>query len=150
MNAISELKRGALTKSQQETFAAALIEEILSGNANALEVEVYLKSMEKLIETVRKNPYVKDAVIAEAVKYGEKTFDHLGCKITVTGKQTFDYSSCCSSEWDKLDAEIKSLSARKKELEEHLKTLKVSYSTLEGEIINPPTVSRSEFFTIKF
>lgn len=150
MNALTELKRGALTKTQQDTFSAALIDEILNGNANPLEVELYLKSMEKVIETVRKNPYVKDAILNEAVKYGEKTFEHLGCKITVTGKQSFDYSVCGSAKWMQLDEEIKSLTLAKKELEEHLKTIKVPYSTMDGEIINPPSVSRSEFLSIKF
>lgn len=150
MNAISELKRGALTKAQQESFSAKLIDEILNGDANSLDVNLYLKSMEKVIETVLKNSLVKEAIFSEAAKFGEKTFEHLGCKITMTGKQTFDYATCGSSEWEDLDDKIKSLTVKKKNLEETFKTLKAPMATLEGEIINPPAISRTEFLTIKF
>ena len=53
----------------------------------------------------------------------------------------YDYSVCSDAEWDKLNAQLTDIKVKMKERETFLKTLKEPMSTMDGEIINPPSIT---------
>jgi hypothetical protein len=56
-----------------------LQQQVIDGNANALEAYINLKKLEKALASVIANvqPYAMD----EASRYGERTFDKFGAKV---------------------------------------------------------------------
>lgn len=148
--AISQFSNLPQTKSERESFVQLVVNEILSGSRDPLEVEIYLKNIEETINEIRKNSEVKQLLLSEASKYSAKTFDFNGSKITISQRSSYDYSVCGNSEWESLDSEIKGLTERKKLIEKQLSLMDKSIVDAEtGEVINPPLKSVSEFLTIK-
>ena len=58
-----------------------IIQEVIDGQANALEVYIELKRSEKEIKNALNK--IKDLAIEEAEKHGEKVFDYHGVEITM-------------------------------------------------------------------
>lgn len=148
--AISQFSNLPQTKKEREMFVQLVVNEILSGSRDPLEVEIYLKNIEETINEIRKNSEVKQLLISEASKYNSKTFDFNGSKITISKRSTYDYSTCNSSEWSELDSQIKELKEKQKVIEKQLSIMTKSIVDAEtGELINPPVKSTTEFLTIK-
>ena len=147
---ISQFSNLPQTKQEREMFVQLVVNEILSGSRDPLEVEIYLKNIEETINEIRKNSEVKQLLIREASKYNSKTFDFNGSKITISQRSTYDYSTCNSSEWSELDCQIKELKEKQKVIEKQLSVMTKSIVDAEtGELINPPVKSTTEFLTIK-
>jgi len=143
MNSLEKLSNGLVTKESKAKFIQECKDEILSGNVNPLQTEVYLKNLADIIKKIREDKEVKEYVMTEAEKNG-KSFDFQGNKITVTSKRTFDYSQCGHSEYNKLVV-------RKKELENFLQAMKPDMEVFDpqtGERLNCPTFTTSSFLTI--
>ena len=143
MNSLEKLSNGLVTKESKAKFIQECKDEILSGNVNPLQTEVYLKNLADIIKKIREDKEVKDYVMTEAEKNG-KSFDFQGNKITVSSKRTFNYSQCGHSEYNKLVA-------RKKELENFLQAMKDDMEVFDpetGERLNCPTFTTSSFLTI--
>ena len=143
MNSLEKLSKGLATKKSKANFIQECKDEILSGNVNPLQTEVYLKNLADIIKKIREDKDVKEYVMAEAEKNG-KTFDFQGNKIVVSSKRTFDYSKCGHSEYDRIVA-------RKKELENFLQAMPQDAEVFDpetGERLSPPTYTTSSFLTI--
>jgi len=143
MNSLEKLSTGLATKESKAKFIQECKDEILSGNVNPLQTEVYLKNLADIIKKIREDKDVKEYVMAEAEKNG-KTFDFQGNKVTVSSKRTFDYSQCGHSEYNKLVA-------RKKELENFLQAMPKDAQVFDpetGEKLNPPTFTTASFLQI--
>jgi hypothetical protein len=121
--------------------------EILSGEIPALEVELVLKSMEEVIKKTRGDKYVKEAVMREADKWSEKTFEYKGINVTKSQRTTFDFSGCGDEVYNDLIRQQETLKAQIKAREAMLKT---GVNTDTGETYDPPKTSTTEFLTIKF
>jgi hypothetical protein len=70
-----------------------LQQQVIDGNANALEAYINLKKLEKALATVIANvqPYAMD----EASRYGERTFDKFGAKVELKNAAArWDYANC--------------------------------------------------------
>jgi hypothetical protein len=143
MNSLEKLSTGLATKESKAKFIQECKDEILSGNVNPLQTEVYLKNLADIIKKIREDKEVKEYVMTEAEKNG-KSFDFMGNKIAVSSKRTFDYSQCGHTEYNKLVA-------RKKEIETFLQAMKSDMQVFDeesGERISPPTFTTSSFLTI--
>jgi hypothetical protein len=140
--AISTLSYFPDTKEQSINFAEKLVNEVLSGMTDPIKVDVQLKILEDMIKKVRDQ--IKQNVLKEADKYGEKSFNLNGAKITISGKTTYDYKSCNYSKYnDLIDS--------KEKMETMLKSLTDKLvDPYTGEIILPPAKKYSPFLKIEF
>ena len=141
------------SKEQRQQFIEMAESEILSGNRNPLEFEIALKSLEELIKEIRKLETVKRAVLNEADKYHEKTFDFRGYKITKTSRSTYDFSTCNDYQWNELKQKEEAIKETIKQRETFLKSITNKFDPVvnseTGEIIYPPALTIKDFLTIK-
>lgn len=141
------------TKEQRQQFIGMAEAEILSGNRNPLEFEIALKNLEELISEIRKRDAIKSAVMREADKWHEKTFDFKGFKITKTSRSNYDFSTCQDSEWNLLKEKESAIKEQLKNRETFLKAITNKIDTVvngsTGEIIYPPALTVKCFLTIK-
>jgi len=135
MNALSELRRMPETKAQVESFAAAAVNEIMSGNVNPVEVEVRLKMIEDAIKLIRSNQHVKNLLV-EQVEQGRG--EALGAKLTLSRRTTYDFTN---------DPVYNLHKSEMKAREIFLKGMK-GVDPETGEIVMCEKVS--EFLTIKY
>jgi hypothetical protein len=149
-HALSTLTVLPATKAERAHFISKVIDEVQSGARNPIEAYVLLNNLKTLAAELAKNEDFKEAVISTLMHYdGNKTgfgdFD-----ISLTERKSFDFETCEDSEWERLDAEIKSLNVLKKERESFLKTIKQPVGNIEtGEVIHPPAYTSSEVITVK-
>jgi hypothetical protein len=114
------------------TFAHGIIKAVQNGDANPLEVLAMLRSLELLSEEVREE--IQDNILTAAEKYSEKKFEAFGAIMERCEVYTkYDYTTSKDVEWERLDAEIKALEARKKERENFLRSLKEPLTYLDKE-----------------
>jgi hypothetical protein len=138
---LSTLSTFPETQAQALDFAEKLTREVLAGMNDPLRVDIQLKILTDMFTKVREN--IKELAIKEVEKYGEKTIEINGAKITVTRKTTYDYKSCNYSVYNDC---IK----RKEELEKMLKSLTSSLADAStGEEILPPAKKYSPYLKIE-
>jgi hypothetical protein len=154
-NAISLINQFPSTKKEQKYFVDKAVGEVLSGDYNPLDVEIYLKAFENISSEIRKQ--IKEATIKEAQKHGAKTFEYRDAEVTIGEYGTkYDYTQCCDSEYNQLAAEIKCLTEKLKEREKFLKNIPVLgldfIDANSGEIkkIYPPLKTSTTSVAIKF
>jgi hypothetical protein len=149
MNALQHLTVLPTTAAERANFAEQAVLEIISGERSPLEAQVMLTSLEKLIELIRKDKRVQDALISELIKWPNRTASVKGADITLKERRTFDFNHCQDTVWEQLDSQIKVLTERKKEREAFLKAMTAPVGNIQtGEIINPPLVWVSEIPTV--
>ena len=145
MNALTELKNMPFTKMEQAEYVNQAVMEILSGDIDPLAADVRLKAMSEVIDNIRKDLRVKNAVIEEAEKYG-KSFEFAGINITVTQKTVKDFAGCDQvldglySDQEKIKAQIKAREA----------TVAAGTDPATGEVFPPFKTSTTQFLTYKF
>lgn len=119
-----------------------IIQQVKAGERNPVEVKVWVKAVEEVLERVKKD--IAENVMTEADKYSEKTFTAYGATITKAEHGTkYDYSGCGDTVWERLDANTKDAAAKQKLREDFLKSLKepmtvVDENTSEVITIRPP------------
>lgn len=129
------------------TFSKGIIDSVKQGNASALEVLVMLRACELMAKEVIEE--IKENILNEANRYNEKSIEMYGARIDKGDVKTeYLYETSGDSEWEELDAEIKSLTARKKEREEFLRAIKdpVLLVNKDGaeEMVKPPVKRTKE------
>jgi hypothetical protein len=138
---LSTLSTFPETQSQAIDFAEKLTGEVLAGNKDPLKIDIQLKILSDMFSKIREN--IKELALKEAEKYGQKTVEINGAKVTLTGKTTYDYKSCG---WDKYNTVIK----QKEDYEKMLKTLTSVMADPEtGEEILPPAKKYSPYLKIE-
>lgn len=96
-------------------------QEVLDGNADPLEVYANLKQMKKDLDESLK--VIEEEAREEALKYGEKNFDHKGFKVEIrAGSTRYNFSN------------IKAWADKKKELKELEEKYKQAYKSFEKGI----------------
>ena len=140
-----------LNKRDISRIAAKTVLTVINGDANPLEVDIKLRFLAQMIEQVRDNSEMKEAVLNEANKYPEKTFTEHGAEITkcAVGAR-YDYSKCEYGYYTEVLDEIKKLNEKKKECEKLLQGL-TDDMVIEatGEIIHPPSKTSKEGMRVK-
>lgn len=102
------------SKEQRSTFVAEVVNRMLGGYVESIDVHLHVKCMEEIVKAIRANPDYKALVLESAQRHG-KTYQFKNAKVEVrnaAGK--WDYSH--DEEWRKLKDQ---LSAR----EDYLKAL---------------------------
>ena len=112
--AISNLSILPQNKQERETFVQKVKTEILNGDYNPLDVDIYFKNLEETIKAIRKDEDIKNLILEECEKYNNKSFEYKGNLITVTSRTTYDYSTCGDSQLDEINKLIEELEAKRK------------------------------------
>jgi hypothetical protein len=121
-------------------FSANIVEAVLSGENNPLEVHAKIDAIEKIMKAVKANPDYKDCILEEAENYGEKTFETGGVKFTVANSTKYDYSK--DEVWQALKEIEDKAAADRKAREAILKALKEP-TAIDDIIAYPPVKSTS-------
>jgi hypothetical protein len=137
----SILFNGPASKSQAQTFAQEIIEQVESGNYDALEVHIRAKAFMVALTQVIES--IETTTLAEAEKHG-KSFEFKSARIEVKelgSKWHFDKSN--DSKYFSIKSNIEKLDIERKDRETFLKSLKSKTSILDeetGELIEifPP------------
>lgn len=129
-------------------------DEILKGKYNPLEIETKLKRMELIIEGLRKDFDLKEAVQIEADLYPEKTIKKYGCEITKKIYSSYNFDLCGDSELVRLQNLAKETSEKLKQRQDFLKMIRgelTIVNSVTGEIttIYEPDIKKSDVISIK-
>ena len=120
------------------TLSQSVIQDVRDGNIDATEVLIYaskgLEFFKGVVDNVR--PIVASKQIQ---KGGIKLYDTE--IIEKKNPDKYDFSVCSDSEWDKLNASLEDTKAKIKVRETFLKSLTEQVATMDGEIINPPSIT---------
>ena len=140
-----------LNKRDIRRVAAGIVVAVLDGEENPLEVDIRLRYLGEMVEQIRGNEELKEAVLDEANKYPEKTFTEYGAEITKCAVGTrYDYSECKYGDYIDILEKIKKLNAEKAECEKLLKGLTDDMVIEEtGEVIHPPSKTSKEGMRVK-
>lgn len=151
------IKFNHTTKEQRSEVVKEMMNEVLNGRVNPLELHLRLKSVEEVIETLTSMPAYKGIILDEAAKYG-KSFQYQTAKVEVKEVGVkYDYSQCGNSTLTDLYCQSEAIAARIKELETYHKGLPTSgievLDPVSGELEKhyPPakTSTTSVAFTLK-
>lgn len=129
------------------TFAKGIVQSVKNGDASALETLVMLRALQLLSKEVIEQ--IEENIVNEANRHSEKSIDLYGARIDKGDVKTeYLYNTSGDSQWEELDAEINTLTARKKEREEFLRAIKdpVLMVNKDGveELVKPPVKRTKE------
>ena len=83
-----------MTQDEKEQLTA-VVESVEDGHTDAIDAYHHLTQLSKLAKECADQ--IRDQAITEAEKYGEKTFERQGLKVTVnSGRKSFDFKGCPS------------------------------------------------------
>lgn len=116
-------------------FAESIVNTLLEGDVDPLDVRVRIDAIEQIIKTIKADPAFRDVVMDAADMHGAKSFDHLGVKFTLANVSKYDYSD--DQVWCEINEEIKRLTAIRKKRETILKAL-TETTEIDGVESNPP------------
>jgi len=139
MNLIKSIN---ITRDGVFDFADSVTALVQGGEMNPLELSAKLKALEEATKIIRKS--IQESLLQEADKYPEKTFQAFGMTFTKAEHGTkYDFTVCGSHEWESLTQEIDILTAKRKKVEEFLKSLTAPIVTVDEETgeavrIRPP------------
>ena len=146
-HATSALTLMPATKDEMKRFADLVISEVLDGGIiDPIELDLRLKAIEETIKMIRKNPDLKRFTIDEAEKFGAKTFEYLGSKITISNRTTYDYKNSDDEIYNNLKEQEKQL---KEQIKIREQIIKSGVDAATGEVIKPAATSTTTFLTIK-
>jgi hypothetical protein len=149
-HALSTLSILPATKSERAHFISKVIDEVQSGARNPIEAYVLLNNLKTLAAELSQSDEFKEAVIRTMMYYDQYKTGFGDFEISLSERKSYDFETCEDSEWERLDAEIKSLNVLKKERESFLKTIKQPIGNIEtGEVIHPPAYTSTEVITVK-
>ncbi len=140
--AIGVLDMFSTSRTGIDVFSDQVIKSVQEGEVNPLKVRIWIKTMEEIIDRIKKETNAHQ--LREAEKYPEKSFEYAGAKIEKAELGTsYDYSVCCDPVFEIRET---SLNAAKELLSERQKFLQAIKEPLiivndeTGEVctINPP------------
>lgn len=150
-NPLSLISKFPSTKREREFFIHQVVEEIMNGNHYPLQIEVKLKNLEEIIKGIRTSTTVKNAVIDEAFRHQEKTFEAYGARITRTSRREWIYDNCNDSILTDFRIQLSELQSAIKDRETFLQSLKpgmIAVDEATGEQLNPPSVNEKSILQI--
>jgi len=148
MNALTQLKYLPETREEQKTFVPVAIEELVNGDYSIIKFWVQATIVADTLNEIKDSKLIKQMAIAEAVKYKDQEFN--GCKITLSNRTTFDYSTSGHPMYAELKKQETELKAKLKDIENLLKAIKEPIADpITGTVIQPPTFTQTEIITIR-
>lgn len=141
-NATGVLNLFSTSRTGIDVFSDQIIEAVKEGEINPLQVRIWIKTMEEIIERVKKETAANQ--LTEADKWAEQRFEYLGATIEKADVKTeYDYSVCKDSEFELLEVALNVAKEALDNRKAFLKTLKAPLSIADkvtGELmdINPP------------
>ena len=134
-------------KAGMKLFADALVNAVMNGYADPLEVRSRIDAIEKIIKAVKDDLSFKDAVLDQADLWPEKSFEHNGVKFTKAESARYDYSD--DIVWNELKTLESEFAGKRKEREGILKAL--TEPTKIGDVdCNPPGKQSSTHVRVNF
>lgn len=125
-------------KAFRTDLAQRVVQDVKDGIIDPLEAFIYANKGQEVFDAIVTN--IRPIIAGKQIqKGGIKMYDAEIIEKKNPDKYSFDV--CNDSEWDKLNAQLTDIKAKMKERETFLKTLKEPMATLEGEIINPPSIT---------
>lgn len=143
MKSLELIKTFPETKETRIEFAQDVIEHVLGGNVDPLEIEIFLKCLEDTINFIRKDIRYKSCIADKVDLHPEETFDFRGAIISKRHRTIYNYSE---------DGIHKELKRKIKEREAFLKNIPENGTVdLEtGEVIYRPTKKITDYIQIEF
>jgi len=127
-----------MTLAQVPESAESFIQQIVNGDVNPIRADYFLHCIEKLAETVRKNPQVKEAVLNEAEKWNGQTYNGNTPKIKERSNPVFD------------DPILKDLEKKVKSRKDLLKSITEDSGIIDehtGQILEPIKYNITRFIS---
>ena len=125
-------------KATRTDLSQWVIREVKEGQIDATEAFIYANKASEYFDAIVTN--LRPIIAGKQIqKGGLKLYD--AEIIEKKNPDKYDFSVCSDSTWDSLNAQLTDIKAKMKERETFLKALKEPISTLEGEIINPPSIT---------
>lgn len=119
-------------------LAQQVVQDVNIGAIDPLKAFIYANKGQELFDVIVTN--LRPIIAGKQIqKGGLKLYD--AEIIEKKNPDKYDFSVCSDSTWDSLNAQLTDIKAKMKERETFLKALKEPISTLEGEIINPPSIT---------
>lgn len=128
-------------------FAEAIVQGVMDGNAEPLDMRIKIDAIEKIIKAIKDDVSFKDCVLDQADLYPEKTFDYNGVKFTKAESAKYDYSD--DEVWQAFKDEETMVAGNRKEREAVLKALK-SPTEIDGVLSHPPAKKSTTYVRVTF
>lgn len=142
------------TRQERKAFVAGIKEMLSEGKENPLKFAIARKRFEELLNDLKEDKDIKDLILSEANKYGEKKFEAFGadCSVQYAGVK-YDYTVCEDPEWNLLNGRLKAIQESMKQREAFLKMLKNDFTYINEETgecitIHPPVRTGTETVAI--
>lgn len=141
-NAIGVLDLFSTSRSGIDVFSDQVIQSVHNGEVNPLHVRIWIKTMEEIIDRVKKETGANQ--LREAEKWAESKFEYLGATIEKADVYTeYDYSVCSDPAFELLEVAFNTAKQTLDDRKKFLRTLKapmVIVDEVTGEIITikPP------------
>lgn len=105
-------------KREQIVFVDKLIDNVVNGEINPLTAEIQMKNIEDVVKAYRSNEEIKEAVLKEAEKYGQKSFETNGAKVQIKEVGVkYNYLEVGHLEYNSICDAINQLTEKKKAIE---------------------------------
>lgn len=119
-------------------LAQRMVQDVRDGEVDPYKAFVFANKAQLIFDAIVTNlrPIVAGIQLP---KGGLKMYDSE--IIEKKNPDKYDFSVCSDSTWDNLNAQLTDIKDKMKERETFLKALKEPISTLDGEIINPPSIT---------
>lgn len=130
------------TQAEVAHFAKAVVQSVMNGEANPLEIHVMLKGFEKAAELI--SDAIRTNVMSELDRYSEKSIQAFGARVDKAEVGTkYKYETACDPIWELRKVVLEQASVSLKERETFLRTLREPMTIIDettGEIntIKPP------------
>jgi hypothetical protein len=150
-SAVSILRKLPENKKQAEHFVQLIREGIENGETDPLLAYKNIAMLEHIFKKLKSDMIIRDVVLEEAEKFNQKSFEYQGVKYTIKeAGVSYKFDKCNDTEWERLDEQIKSLTEKKKERENFLKTIKPEMEVYneEGVKLNAPIKQSSTIVAI--
>jgi len=118
-----------------ELFANALVDGLMSGDVDPLEIRAKIDAIERIIKAVKDNEQFRDVVLDAADMHPDKSFEVNGIKFTKAESARYDYKN--DPTWIELKLKENQAAGKRKEHESVLKALKKT-TEIDGVKCNPP------------
>ena len=133
------------TKDQQKSFVQRMIDSVLEGYANPLEIKARFANMKSVIDAYSKDERICEAELNEANKYQKEELTKIYNASFVIKEvgMTYDYSGCNHPIYNELIESIKELEQARKDIENFLQTIRketkwIDPTTGEEVTLMPP------------
>jgi hypothetical protein len=142
-------------KSERKSFIQQVLNSIDTGDVNPMQLHYQIKCLQDILKGITESKAYKYAVLDEALKHGNKSFDYKNSEVSIKEAGTkYNYESCNDPKYHQLLNEYNTAKERLDEYQEYLKTIPivgvqvVDEETGETYKIHRPTKTSTTTVTI--